>query len=106
MSEVPLYTLEAAKPKPEVLPPALRVAPNPDLEVVPFLAWQGRIRLCQPGNRKSEIVDLVQPEGGCCLFLIIYLCIKSCEQVLIMYDERTASCKVISLLLKSDQLTT
>ena len=59
MIELPLYILDAAKPKPEVLPPALSVEPTPGLKIVPFLACQSRIRLCQPGDPKSKIVDLV-----------------------------------------------
>ena len=37
--------------------------PNQGLEFEPFLVWQRRTRLCQPGNRKSEIIDLVQLRG-------------------------------------------
>ena len=40
---------------------ALRVRPNLGLGIRPFTLWQRRIRLCQPGNARSEIVDLVQP---------------------------------------------
>ena len=36
-----------------------RVGPNPE----PFLVWRRQIRLFQPVNRKSEIVDLMQPGG-------------------------------------------
>jgi len=43
--------------------PALRVGPNPGLEFEPVLVWQRRILPCQPRNRKSEIVGLVQPRG-------------------------------------------
>jgi len=32
---------------------------NPGLEFEQFLVWQGKIHLCQPGNRKSKIVDLI-----------------------------------------------
>jgi len=47
--------------------PALRVGPNPGPELEPFLVWQRRIRLCQPGDGKSKIDDLVRPPGlvGC-----------------------------------------
>jgi len=41
-------------------PPALRVGPNPGLELRRFLVWQRQIRLCHPRNQKPELVDLVQ----------------------------------------------
>ena len=34
-----------------------------DLVCEPFPGWQRQIRLCQPGNRKLEMFDLVQLRG-------------------------------------------